>query len=241
MESMKNDLGGELRAARQQRGWSLRAVATAAGISPSLLSQVENGKTHPSVSTLYALVTHLGVSIDDLLGNVPTGSTGAAEDVAPSTRSSTSAIQRREDNPIIEMENGVQWERLAVGPTNQVDPLVTTYQPGGSSSTEGKLMRHSGIEYGYLLEGTLTLKLDFETHILRAGDSLCFDSSRPHLYINEGDTEAKGLWFVVGRRDFTQHAQAVVTSRDDRPMNSAVDVLEAMDRFSEGSSATSER
>ena len=55
------DIGARLRGARMQRGLSLRSVAQALGVSASLISQVETGKTQPSVSTLYALVNHLGV------------------------------------------------------------------------------------------------------------------------------------------------------------------------------------
>ena len=51
-----------------QRGLSLRSVAQALGVSASLISQVETGKTQPSVSTLYAMANHLGVSLDELLG-----------------------------------------------------------------------------------------------------------------------------------------------------------------------------
>jgi transcriptional regulator with XRE-family HTH domain len=193
---MHSDLGAELRRAREAQNLSLRAVASGVGVSASLLSQVETGKTQPSVSTLYALVTHLGISLDALLG------THADTPSAPRavTGGSDAVVQRRADNPIIEMENGVTWERLAVGDSAVADPLVVTYAPGGSSSVDNKLMRHSGLEYGYLLEGRLTLKLDFDSYELDPGDSFCFDSSRPHLYLNATDAPAKGVWFVIGRR-----------------------------------------
>jgi transcriptional regulator with XRE-family HTH domain len=231
---MKSDLGHQLRVVREGKRLSLRAVASAVGISPSLLSQVETGKTHPSVSTLYSLVTYLGVSIDDLLGNppVPPDPADARGEQFPVARPGSSAIQRHEDNPLIEMENGVTWERLAVGGYGIVDPLITTYAPGGSSSIEGRLMRHSGIEYGYIIEGELTLKLDFDTYVLKAGDSLCFDSIRPHLYINHTAGITKGLWFVLGRHEsgdgsdvLAEHGMA---RAGGRPMKSAVDVLAAM-------------
>lgn len=61
-------LGARLRAAREAQGVSLRSVAAAIGVSPSLLSQIENGKTNPSVDTLYALVQQLGISVDAMLG-----------------------------------------------------------------------------------------------------------------------------------------------------------------------------
>ena len=70
---MPDSLGERLREARLKRGLSLRSVAQALGVSASLISQVEIGKTQPSVATLYALANHLGVSLDELLGIVMTG------------------------------------------------------------------------------------------------------------------------------------------------------------------------
>ncbi|MEU6537126.1 helix-turn-helix domain-containing protein [Streptomyces sp. NPDC047000] len=230
---MTNHFGPNLRAARTAKGLSLRAVASAVGISASLLSQVETGKTQPSVSTLYALVTHLGVSVDGLMAppadqrDAPRPADGPAP-VAPVS----DAIQRAEDNPSIEMENGVTWERLAVGSRSEVDPLLTTYAPGASSSVEGRLMRHAGTEYGYLMEGELTLKLDFDTHVLRAGDSLCFASSRPHLYFNHTDRPARGIWFVVGRHNTGDGgnllARLGLPEPGTGPVRSAVDALAAL-------------
>jgi transcriptional regulator with XRE-family HTH domain/uncharacterized cupin superfamily protein len=230
---MKGDLGAELRKVREAKGLSLRAVAAAVGISPSLLSQVETGKTHPSVSTLYAVVTHLGVSIDELVGNEPpvVKAPPAAPGQLPRFVQRVSPVQRAADAPTIVMENGVTWERMAVGGFGIVDPLITTYGPGGSSSIEGQLMRHAGIEYGFIISGELTLKLDFDTFVLKAGDSLCFDSTRPHLYINHTDVPTRGLWFVIGRHDTGDGSDLLAEHglelAGDRPMKSAVDVLAA--------------
>ncbi|MBX9719687.1 MAG: cupin domain-containing protein, partial [Microbacteriaceae bacterium] len=125
----------------------------------------------------------------------------------------------------------VTWERLAVGDTGLADPLIVTYQPSGSSSIEGKMMRHAALEYGVLLEGRLTLRIDFETYELEPGDSFCFDASRPHLYINAGDVPARGIWFVIGRREMAYQSLSDLGHDDEaevRPISSAVDVLQAM-------------
>ena len=106
-------------------------------------------------------------------------------------------MQRSAENPILTMEHGVVWERLAVAGYGHVDHLLVTYQPGGASSTDGELMTHDGVEYGYLIKGELRLHLESATHVIRAGDSLCFDSQRPHLYVNESKQTATGVWFVV--------------------------------------------
>ncbi|NUT57563.1 MAG: helix-turn-helix domain-containing protein [Agromyces sp.] len=220
------DIGERLRDARLRQGLSLRGLAKALGVSPSLISQVETGKTQPSVSTLYAIVSQLGVSLDELLGVGPVARRDDAAKPSP--------VQRGDDNPVLEMENGVRWERLAVGDGSN-DALLVTYDPGGSSSVEGRLMRHAGVEYAYILEGELTLQLDFDTFVLGPGDSLHFDSVRPHLYSNRGTTPARGIWFIVGRRE--QHrtlpdAPDAPEFDAAAPLNSAVDVLRAMDGLS---------
>ena len=60
-------MGDRLRGARRARGWSLRTLAARLQVSPSLISQVETGRARPSVSTLYAIASELGVSLDELL------------------------------------------------------------------------------------------------------------------------------------------------------------------------------
>lgn len=225
-----DNFGERLREARLRRGFSLRSVAQSLGVSASLISQVETNKTQPSVSTLYALVNHLGISIDEVLGSTPpVVAPVAAEEQA---RGADPIIQRAADNPVLEMENGVKWERLAASPDSTADSILVTYEPGASSSVEGKLMRHAGVEYAVLLEGELTLQLDFDTHVLKAGDSLHFDSVRPHLYSNRSDVVARGIWFVVGRRQQNltlPAAPGAAVLRTGIPYGSAVDVLRAMD------------
>ncbi len=228
------DLGSELRRIRESKKLSLRSVANAVGVSPSLLSQVETGKTQPSVSTLYALVNHLGVSLDGLMGQ----HRPSVVDAAPATSAPTNGtsggngvVQRSPNNPVIEMENGVTWERLADGGSDVADPLIVTYAPGASSSVEGKLMRHSALEYGVITEGQLVLKIDFEEHVMNPGDSFCFDANRPHMYQNRSNQVAKGIWFVIGRREMAYKTLSDLGLSDlaeDRQIKSAVDVLEAM-------------
>ena len=59
-------LGVRLKRIREKSGMSLRAVARQLGVSASFLSQLENGKSQPSVATLYSLAQLLDVSIDEL-------------------------------------------------------------------------------------------------------------------------------------------------------------------------------
>lgn len=101
----------------------------------------------------------------------------------------------------IDLESGVTWELLSDLLPHLVDFMYVTYEPGGRSSSSGKLMRHAGTEFALLLRGELKIQVGFDTYILRAGDALAFDSSEPHLLVNEGTEPAEGVWLVLGRRN----------------------------------------
>jgi quercetin dioxygenase-like cupin family protein/DNA-binding XRE family transcriptional regulator len=70
--SATDNLGPRLRAVREARGLSLRESARRLGVSASFLSQLETGKSQPSVATLYALSRHLDVTIDQLFDDPET-------------------------------------------------------------------------------------------------------------------------------------------------------------------------
>lgn len=221
--STANEIGARLRHERQTRGMSLRSVAQSLGVSASLISQVETGKTQPSVATLFALASLMSISVDDLLG-LQTERGPSAPLVAPHLD-----LQRRGENPVIEMENGVRWERLAMGSQGPADALLVTYQSGASSSPDGRLMRHAGVEYAYMLSGVITLQLEFDTYEIGPGDSLHFDSSRPHKFSNNGQDPATGVWLIVGRREHLV-ASAPNERTNARPTaRSAVEVLQRLD------------
>jgi len=227
---MHFDIGDELRRVRVSRKLSLRSVASAVGVSASLLSQVETGKTQPSVSTLYALVNHLGISLDGLMKGQ--GSTDSVSGAAGYEDGHHGIVQRRSENPQIEMENGVVWERLADGGRTDADPLMVTYEPGSSSSVDGKMMRHDALEYGVIIEGTLTLKIEKEVHEIYPGDSFSFDANRLHMYENNSAKPARGIWFVIGNKESTNQDLSNLgpskMSAPSLPAKSAVDVLNVM-------------
>lgn len=228
---MNFDIGAELRRVRLLRKLSLRSVAIEVGVSASLLSQVETGKTQPSVSTLYALVNHLGVSLDGLMKgrNNPESVSVKASEYEDGHHG---IVQRRQENPLIEMQNGVVWERLADGGLDVADPLMVTYEPGSSSSVEGKMMRHDALEYGVIIEGNLTLRIESETHEIYPGDSFSFDGNRLHMYENNSSKPARGIWFVIGNKsaqnkDLSNLGPAKPNGTT-LPAMSAVDVLNVM-------------
>ena len=69
--AIASPLGAHLRRERGRLGLSLRELARRLDVSPSLVSQIETGKIQPSVRTLYAIVSELGVSFDDVFAPPP--------------------------------------------------------------------------------------------------------------------------------------------------------------------------
>lgn len=216
-------VGARIRQARLERGTSLRALAREIGVSASLVSQIETGKSQPSVSTLYAITTALGISVESLFDareaaraqagarewireGTGAGPLAASSGTVPHALAALAADPGRRIGPLVgaggretlELDSGVVWERLGRVPGAEADFLLVTYRPGGASSGSGALMRHPGTEYGYLTSGELILTLGFEEYTLRPGDSVCFESTTPHRYRNDGEVPAVGVWFVSG-------------------------------------------
>lgn len=192
-------IGERIRAERNRTGQTVRALAGAAGVSASLISQIETAKAQPSVSTLYAIAGALGIGVEDLLSEDGDGHPQGSrvdDTAADGVRRRIGPVVRAGEQEVIELESGVTWEMLGQVPGVHTEFLRVTYPPGASSSSSERLMRHPGTEYGYLLSGELVLTLGFEEHLLGPGDAICFESPTPHSYRNDGDEPAVGIWFV---------------------------------------------
>jgi len=224
-------LGSRLRQARLDADLTLRELARTLGVSPSFVSQLENGKSQPSVATLYSLAQVLGVSTDWLFEGGTTGGSAApahhADDspvVPPSPDDSAPIDRARLASPAdawrdgkseparlsmtrpgqrtrLVMDTGVIWEQLARNTDEHLDFMEITYPAGSSSTTDDRMLRHDGFEYAYLLEGELQVTLGFDEFTLRAGEAVGLNSSLPHLFKNLGTTTARGIWFVHHRHD----------------------------------------
>jgi transcriptional regulator with XRE-family HTH domain/quercetin dioxygenase-like cupin family protein len=213
-----DQLGRRLKAIRLQAGVSLRELARQADVSPSLVSQIENGKSQPSVATLYAFSQLLNVSVDELFEDESTaapvaatrtrgtakgtaGSNGRVDPVhawRPTEYANRVSVVHPSHRPSLAMAEGVMWERLAT-PERGVNFMKITYAPGATSSDGDHLSVHDGYEYGFVVAGEVEITVGDEVFLLRQGESLGFDSSIPHVLRNPGPEQFEGIWFVHGR------------------------------------------
>ncbi len=187
-----SNVGSRLRAERERLGIGLRELARRVGVSPSLVSQIELDRVNPSVSTLYALVTELGMTMSDVFGDSRPG-----ERIIVQLRGGLA--ERPETRRVINLASGVRWERLTRDGDRDVEFLYVVYPVGAASCPEDALMTHGGREYGYVSSGTLGVQVGFEEYELGPGGSIAFDSSSPHRLWAIGDEPVHAIWVVIGR------------------------------------------
>ena len=221
-------VGPGVRTHRTAKGLSLRQLARQLGVSASFISQLENGKSQPSVATLVAICEALAVTFDELFAacvaldaptrvepRTPPLPLAEGRDAAPDPGIPAPTAPRRRiaphrtgtgDGPVVHagarqrlvLDTGVVWEQLASGPDAATDFLLVTYDVGASSTAGTLMSRHPGMDYGYVLSGELTLTLGFETHVIGPTDSISFDANTPHRFHNSGNEPARAVWFVHG-------------------------------------------
>jgi transcriptional regulator with XRE-family HTH domain len=177
-----------MREKRLAAGISLRELARRLNVSASLLSQVERGLAQPSVSTLWALVCELGLSLDALF----------APSVERDDRTEA-VVVRADERRVIDLDGGVRWEQLTPARDPQVDFAFVTYEPHDGSVPEQASAIHPGREYGYLLSGRLSIDIASHTYELSPGDSIVFESDRPHRFRAVGEAPARAVWWNLGR------------------------------------------
>lgn len=167
-------IGKRLHDLRVARGLSLRKLAEIAGVSPTLLSQVERDVTEPSLTTLRSLSTVFGESMSALF----------ADPTAPAVWISKPGERSSLKGP----KGGVSYERLTRG-NGQMEVLRAVFAPGQFSAEEP--LHHPSLECVYVITGTLTAIIGTVTYTVGAGESITFDAQQTHRYLNRGTLDAE--------------------------------------------------
>ena len=176
-------IGARVRELRNQRQLTLQALADMTGLSASLLSLVERGKTSPSIGTLVSVAYALGIHMNDL--------------VPGDNQSWASPVTLRADQREFSTPEGVTRRVIKDDRARGIEIAINEYAPGGSSAQSS--LHHEGFEYGMVLEGTLTVYLAKGRHVLKVGDSIGYDSTRPHRICNESKRSTRALWVNLTR------------------------------------------
>ncbi len=177
-------IGATIRRLREEQDMTLRQLAKDVGVSPSFLSQVEQGKSSPSLATLKSIADELQTTVGRLVGDDAT---------QPGDRLVTTEKQRK---AFKQAGDGVQMYLLSESnPYKQMQPLL--FKLGQSAASGESTYAHYGQEFVLVLKGSLEISLGEKTYKLKKGDSIYFNSSTPHSFKNlfKGETEA--LWVIT--------------------------------------------
>jgi transcriptional regulator with XRE-family HTH domain len=173
--------GKRVRHWRLVKGLTLKDMAQRVGCSESLLSKVENDRATPSLSKLHKMAGVLDRNLSDILGS------GESESVTRAGNRNVLWVDgnnSRGDRMRLEQLVPAKKGRLL-----QADMYIIP--PGAGSNGE---MQHAGEEFGFVLEGSLSLTIEDTSYLLEAGDSFVFHSELPHTFVNKGETSTRVLW-----------------------------------------------
>lgn len=176
-------IGARIRQFRIQKALTLQALGRVTGLSPSMLSLVERGKTSPSIGTLIVVCSALEVHMSDLV---------AIED-----RTARDPVSRLGEQPVFQTSAGVRRRVLRADHVRGVEIAVNEYAPDTGNAAGP--VHHAGFEYGIVLEGRLTVEVDGTQHVLQPGDMISYESSRDHRIWNDGSARARALWVNLER------------------------------------------
>jgi transcriptional regulator with XRE-family HTH domain len=169
-------VGALIRARRRQLQLTLQALGEIADVSVGYLSQVERDHATPSLGTLAQIARALKVGIDYFIA------TPSAED----------ALTRQGERRKFSIDgSSIIYERIGTDfPGNVLSSFIMIVPPGYRSET----VAHEGEEILYIIDGSITQRLDDDEMIMSAGDSLHFRGNRPHSWSNHTDQPARLLW-----------------------------------------------
>jgi len=169
-------LGKKIRDLRLRRGLTVQQLAQASHLSKGFISQVENERTSPSLSTLHDLAAALQTSVAYLV---------VEEDQTPH-------VVRCGERPRFSIGGNsthVSVEVLSAQPKRNLELLVIELEPGAPSGDKRHF--HHGEECVLVLEGRARLRYGEDELVLEAGDSCHYDGRVPHATECVGPARAR--------------------------------------------------
>lgn len=174
---MLKNIGEKIRETRKSQNLTLQDVSKMSGLTTSLLSQIENSRANPSITTLLTIAKILNTPLGTLF------------DVGEET---DNPVIRKNDRPVARTANGIIYYLLTPHLEEKtIEVLYSEFEPGGDTGTK---ITHQGIECGTVIEGKLEVQIEDNIYILNAGDTINLDSSRPHRIKNAAESKTSAIW-----------------------------------------------
>lgn len=174
------EVGVRLRELRMGRRLTLRQVAERAGISEGFLSQIELGRSAPSLKTFHRLAQALGLEAADILDN---------------REISLPQLVPREGGQAVSIGSLSKY-RVTPRVVSSMEVLRGVFEVDGTAGDEPYTHGESD-EVLLVLEGTILASVNGDDYRLAPGDTLCYRSDMPHTFRNVGEGSAEVVWIIT--------------------------------------------
>jgi len=179
MTNISGNLGTRIRELRKSNHLTLKAIADYAGVTTSLVSQLERGRANPSLSVLSLIANCLKVGVGSLLESGEGGN-------------KNSPVLHKGNRKTLVTEGSAKFQLLSKHYDLKCEFVLNEWKAGTSTGKEK--VRHEGVECGLVLQGKLKLELGEECYTLGPGDSITYPSTTPHRLSNPGRQTTVAVW-----------------------------------------------
>lgn len=172
------NIGEKIKELRIQKSLTQEELADRAELSKGFISQLERDLTSPSIATLMDILQCLGTNLEEFFSD-----TSSEQVVFKKTD-----YFEKYDN---ELKNEIKWI-IPNAQKNMLEPILLTLDAGGSTYPDNP---HEGEEFGYVLNGSITIHLGNKTYRAKKGESFYFKAGKKH-YITASEKQGATLLWV---------------------------------------------
>ncbi|HTN16764.1 MAG TPA: XRE family transcriptional regulator [Chitinophagaceae bacterium] len=164
---------------RIEKRLTVQELADKSGVSKGLISQIENGRSIPSLPVLFGIIQSLEVALGDFFSNIAT-----------SLEEPAVIVRKKGEYESFQKENasGFLYHRIMVKNLFPATMDVVLFELQQESHRD--LVMTDAFEYKYMIKGTVEYEINGSFHTLEEGDSLFFDGRLPHVPRNTGEGTA---------------------------------------------------
>ena len=172
-------IGERLRRLRLLRNLTQEEMADRCELSKGFISQVERDLASPSIATLTDMLESLGTNLKEFFSET-------GEDEKTVFTQADMFVKEDDEN----LRGSITW-LVPSAQKNKMEPILVELGENGRTQ---EMPPHDGEEFGYVLQGTVTLRVDGKAQKVKTGESFCIHPAAPHLIENNGKRKAQFIW-----------------------------------------------
>lgn len=169
------EIGTKIKRLRLQLNLSQAELADRCELTKGYISQLENDLTSPSISTLIDILSALGTDLAEFF-----------------KKEDDTRVVFRTDEYIEKQDGGMNLKWIIPNAQkNEMEPVLVELAPSCSTSED---FPHEGEEFGYVLDGKITVELGGTKYPCKKGESFYYAADKSHKIVNSGKSAAKFIW-----------------------------------------------